>query len=123
MKCTTCGVEGYAGPSVLPGEDPIEIILSRIDFLKGDDTFLLQRDDNYYCFPCLSRVDNICVYCRETVDQLHKEPRCTTGSWVCKDCLNQQISAHRFECYGNGCMSPGDVAEESQAIMRMDGEL
>ena len=120
MNCKGCKVEGAEGPIVLPWEDPF-------DKLDGyghiDGLILFELDGTFYCNPCVMKISSKCYQCGSRVDTLYMDRRCKVSPYVCKGCLDKSTTNHLRVCYSNGCMTPGEIAQEEFNLMKIDGVI
>lgn len=75
-----------------------------------------------FCFPCLAKFANICVGCLEDVKHLFADSRCTSGPYVCYDCLSSPTKVHLHQCEANGCMTIEEFSKNAQQLIE-GGEL
>jgi hypothetical protein len=113
-------MEGTAGPKLLPGDDPFDKIIEHGN-TEGGPLFL-EINGEHYCFPCQCKLSSTCYQCSEDVDELFRDKRCRNNTYVCAECLKKTRTNHLWICYADGCMSPGEVAQEEYDIMMMEGE-
>lgn len=122
MKCTGCDIEGQEGPALMPGDDPFDRIN---EFVNNDDEgpVLFNVGGSNYCYPCQCKVENKCYQCDENVNTLYRETRCKNEPFVCGQCLVKPATNHLWVCYADGCVTPGEVAQEEYDMMKADGVL
>lgn len=122
MKCTGCDTDGREGPALMPGDDPLDKINS---FLNNDEDdgkpVLFGVGGAHYCYPCQCKVENKCYQCDEEVNTLYRDTRCHSGPYVCGPCLGSPRVNHLWQCYADGCMTPGAIAQEEWEMLSLDG--
>jgi hypothetical protein len=122
MKCTGCNSEGHPGPELLAGEDPFD----KINAYQNEDIegpLFFKVDGQYYCFPCQCKLTSVCYQCSDEVDALYRDKRCKNATYVCERCLKKPSTNHLWVCYKDGCMTPGEVAQEEWEIIKMESGL
>ncbi len=120
MKCNGCETQGSPGPEILPGDDPFDKLVGYED-IKGP--LLFEINGEHFCFPCQYKLTNTCYQCNTDVDTLYRDKRCKSNTYVCEVCLKKPATNHLWVCYGNGCLTPGEVAQQEWEIMKMDSEV
>jgi len=120
MNCNGCGKEGVEGPVLLSGDDPFDKIK---DYEDVEGPLLFEMNGGHYCFLCKCKLDSACFQCSEDVDALYRDKRCKSQSYVCKDCLANDRINHTWTCYANGCMTPGELAQDEYEMALENGEI
>lgn len=121
MNCAGCGQSGRAVAPMMPWEDGLDVINKEMDN-ESRETLLIELNDKHYCFPCHCQVSSVCFQCWEEADTLYRDDRCKNNSYVCAKCVKRPIPNHKWTCYGDGCMTPEEVAQEEYEIMMMEAE-
>ena len=122
MNCKGCDKEGFKGPSMNAGDDVLEKTLPYIDENReGPRTLLIGYGDEHFCYPCWCKVTLTCLNCTSVTNILVASQGCKTGTYVCMEC-DTKATVHRWECYSNGCMTPGEIAQEEYELLKMEEE-
>tara|TARA_Y100000593_G_C4163388_1_gene263193 strand:+ start:24 stop:401 length:378 start_codon:yes stop_codon:yes gene_type:complete len=122
-KCKGCKIEGFAGPKMMAGENPIEYLVEYSERIEEGQPLLFEHEYSHYCFPCFCIQTLTCVQCWDVVDALYVDERCKSGTYVCRACVVKTRANHKWVCYSNGCMTPGEIAQEEFEILQSHGEI
>ena len=97
-ECAACAKAGTLDPE---------------DALVSDLIILAELDNGQLmCLPCYAESESICLHCGSN-DGIYPDISCKAEPWLCRNCLGLPYRIHMFSCYGNGCMTPGEYAQES----------
>lgn len=122
MKCNGCGVVGRATKPLLPWEDCMDLLNREMDDNKDNATLLIENGGKHFCYPCHCKVVSHCFQCDEDVNTLYKDKRCKSGPYVCEKCVKNNKTNHVWQCYSNGCVTPGELAQEEYDMMMEDAD-
>jgi len=124
-KCHSCGIEGFVGPLMFPGDSAIFSIL---DFATQYEVpknlaALFLHDEKLFCYPCYCLVTNTCIHCGEVKETLIRDKRCKNNLYLCEECIKTPTCVHLYKCYSDGCMSIEELAQQEFEIMREQDEM
>ena len=122
MKCSGCNTPGKKVGPLLPWEDCFDLINREMENNKEDATLLIENGGGYFCYPCHCKIVSHCFQCDESVNTLYIDKRCKSQPYVCKECVEREKINHVWKCYNNGCISPGELAQQEYEMMMEDAD-
>lgn len=111
MKCAGCGAKGHVIAKVIEG-DNFQFLIDNGPLPDDVTRSLFTRGERDYCFICLCKISSVCIACIEPTDTLYLDRRCKNTPYVCKKCVKSKRRNHLFKCYSDGCLTPGELAQE-----------
>jgi len=126
QKCADCPQEGIDKGLVLSVDEAIEIAIEKVSECDDEAAlplFLFSTGGGTFCFVCLCKQKDTCVSCLEESTDMVRDTRCNKGPLVCKKCSLSAMSNHLYECLGDGCMTPGEFAQNEYEMDQMLEEL
>lgn len=122
-NCAGCRRSGTEGPEFYPGDNPIDVLNSYMDNISSEEIaeikppLLFHVAGQYYCYPCRCVIHNECFQCGDSTTTLYRDKRCKNNPYVCAECVDSHTVNHLYACYSDGCMTPGELAQEEWEIL------
>lgn len=126
-RCKTCKVLGLVAKTPLETyHTPFMHLDENAEEIKLVDTptllFKVNNSKNpahRFCYPCACMELSQCVHCGDVTD-LVRDTRCKNNLWLCKECASLENCVHKWKCYGDGCMSPQEIAQQEFEILDVE---